>query len=445
MEKVDYLVHPRWIITCEETNQVLENHAVAVKAGKIQAILPSAEASKTYPTSTHQHYSSHAMMPGLINSHTHLAMNVFRGLADDLTLMDWLRHHIFPAEAKWVSNDMVYDASLLAMAEMIRSGTTCFNDMYYFLDATAKATELSGMRGHIGITVIDVPTAWASTEEEYFEKGLAFLEAYQHHPFVTPTLAPHSAYTVSRKSLERIKQLSDKYQLKINIHVQEAEGEFELTHTKHKQRPLQLLNDLDMVNDKLIAVHMTQLNEADHDIIATKKPHIVHCAESNMKLASGACPIYKLVNQGINIAIGTDGAASNNDLDMITEMRTASLLAKLMAKDPTAIPADEILKMATLHGAKALGIDHLTGSLTKGKAADYILIDLEQIETQPLYHAASQIVYASTRNQVTDVVVGGKPLLKDRRLTTLNEKELLLKAKGWRKKIASTDNLTSSV
>jgi len=435
METIDHLIHAKWIITCEDTNRVLENHALAIKGKNIIAILPSSEAAKKYKAASEHHYTTHAVMPGLINSHTHLAMNIFRGLADDKELMDWLTNYIWPAEKKWVSRELVKDASALAMAEMIRGGTTCFNDMYFFLEATAEAADQAGIRAHIGMTVIDFPTAWANTVDDYFAKGIAFYQAYKDHPRITATLAPHSTYTVSEKNLARVKALADEYHLKTNIHAHEAPQDVEGCLKLNHKRPLQCLQEVGLLSPQLIAIHMTQLNDQDFALLQQHKPHIVHCPESNMKLASGTCPVEKLFQLGLNVALGTDGAASNNDLDMIGEMRTAAFLAKLSTLDPKALPAEKVMRMATLNGAKALGIDTLTGSLVPGKAADFIAIDLEQIETQPLYHPISQIVYASSRNQVTDVWVAGKQLLKNRELLTLDEKELIKKAQNWRKKI----------
>ncbi len=408
METIDHLIHAKWIITCEEKNRVLENHALAIKDGKILAILPSKEANQTYSAQHESHYSSHAVIPGFINCHTHIAMNLFRGLADDLELMDWLNNYIWPAEGKWVSHELVYDGSLLAVAEMIRGGTTCFNDMYFFLGATADAANLSGMRAHIGMTVIDVPTAWAKTTDEYFAKGLEFYQQYKNHDRITPTMAPHSTYTVSLENLTKAKDIADKYKLKINIHLQEAPSEITQSMAQYNQRPLQRLNEIGMVTPNLIAVHMTQINDNDVEILKKTRPHIVHCPESNMKLVSGSCPVEKLTQLGINIALGTDGAASNNDLDMFGEMRSAAFLGKVTANDPKAVSAEQALKMATINGAKALGIDHITGSLERGKAADFIAIDLAHIETQPLYHPISQIVYATPRHQVNRDKVSGR-------------------------------------
>lgn len=437
MQTIDQLIHAKWIITCEEQNRVLANHALAVKDDKIVAILPSKDADKTYSASSTQRFMSHALLPGFINSHTHLAMNVFRGLADDLELMDWLNNYIWPAEGKWVSDELVYDASLLAMAEMLRCGTVCFNDMYFFLGATAKAAEKTGMRAFIGMHVIDVPTAWAKTTDEYFAKAIEFYQQYRQHPLITPTVAPHSTYTVSLENLQKLKQLANDFKLKINIHLQESANEVEQSIAQHKKRPLQRLYDIGFIDESVIAIHMTQLDERDFEILREKHPSIVHCPESNMKLASGACPVAKLQEAGINVALGTDGAASNNDLDMIGEMRSAAFLGKLTANNPKAVSAEQALAMATLRGAKALGIDHLTGSLEAGKSADFITIDLEQIETEPLYHPISSIVYAAARHQVTDVWVKGKQLLKNRKLATLDEKELIAKAQKWGTKIKS--------
>jgi 5-methylthioadenosine/S-adenosylhomocysteine deaminase len=435
MESVNQIIHCRWLIPCEDTHSILENHALIIKNGLIHDILPSKQATDHYSTSQTEHYTTHAVMPGLVNTHTHIAMNYFRGLADDLALMDWLNHHIWPAERAFVSHEFVYDASLLAMAEMLRSGTTCFNDMYFFLQATAQAADQVGIRAHIGMTVIDFPTAWAKNTDEYLTRGLEFFQAYQHHERITATLAPHAIYTVAEPTLLKVKEIAEKYDLKINMHIQETAHEIEQSLKQTGSRPLRRLQHIGLVSPRLIAVHLTQINDEDLEILAAGKPHIVHCPESNMKLASGICPLDAFKQRHLNIALGTDGAASNNDLNMLGEMRSAAFLAKLTSQNPEALPAAEALTMATLNGATALGKAHQFGSLTKGKAADFIAINLEEIETLPLYHPASQIVYAASRHQVTDVWVAGKQLLKNRQLTTLDEKELIKKAQYWAKKI----------
>lgn len=435
MQTTDQIIHAKWIITGEIQNQPLENQALIIQEGKIKEILPSKSATERYNAKTVQHFSSHAILPGFINTHTHLAMNYFRGLADDLALMDWLHNHIWPAERQWVSAEFVRDASLFAMAEMIRSGTTCFNDMYFFLQDTAKAAEIAGIRAFIGMTIINFPTAWAKNAEEYFAKGLEFMHEYKNHPFVTPTIAPHAPYTVTDEILLKVKEIAEQYNLKINMHIHETSDEINQSLTQYKMRPLKRLQKLGFVSPRLIAIHMTQVDDEDLEIITAERPQIVHCPESNMKLASGICPVSKLDSLDINVALGTDSSASNNDLDMISEMRSAALLAKLSTRDPTTLSASHTITMATLKGAKALGIDQITGSITAGKSADFIAINLDEIETLPLYHPVSQVVYAASRNQVTDVWVAGKQLMKNRQLLTLNEEELKEKARYWQTKL----------
>lgn len=439
MKNVDQIIHGKWIIPCED-DTVLEKHAIIIEQGKILDIIPSPEVELKYFASAIEHFNTHAITPGFINSHTHIGMNYFRGLANDLSLMDWLNHHIWPAERTWVAHEFVYDASLLAAAEMIRGGTTCFNEMYFFLNATAEAADVAGIRGHIGITVIDFPTAWAKSKQEYIDKGLAFHEEYKSHERITSTLAPHAIYTVAEDTLTSLRDLSEQHDLKINMHIQETADEIQKSLQHTNKRPIRRLHDIGFITPRLIAVHMTQVNEEDIEILQQGNPHIVHCPESNMKLASGACPVSLLKNAGLNVALGTDGVASNNDLDMIGEMRAASFLSKLSTLNPQSLTATETLQLATLNGAKALGIDHHTGSLQKGKAADFIAINLDEIETQPLYHPISQIVYSASRHQVTDVWVAGKRLLKNRELLTLDEKEIKEKAKYWQKKMGTQKN-----
>jgi 5-methylthioadenosine/S-adenosylhomocysteine deaminase len=434
MESVNTIVHAKWLITCEPNQKTLEDHALIIKDGIIKDILPSKQAAEKYNSSDTQQFSTHVVMPGFVNSHTHIPMNLFRGLADDLALMDWLNHHIWPAEKTWVGKEFVYDASMLAIAEMIRGGTTCFNDMYFFLQETAEVAILAGVRAHIGITVIGFPTAWAKTSDEYIAKGLEFYSQYKNHERITATFAPHAIYTETEDNLIKIRDLAEAHNLKINMHIQESADEINQSIAQTQLRPLRRLQNINMISPRLIAVHMVQINDEDLEILAAGKPNIVHCPESNMKLASGICPVQKFKDIGLNVALGTDGAASNNDLDMIGEMHSATMLAKVANHDPLALPAQEVLTMATLNGAKALGIDHLTGSLKIGKAADFIAINLDEIETQPIYHPES-FIYSASRNQVTDVWVAGRQLMKNRQLLTLDEKAIKAKAKLWREKI----------
>ncbi len=435
MQNADQILHARWLLTGEPAATVLENHALIIKNGLITAILPSKEVATAYQAPIENHYTTHALLPGFINAHTHLAMNYFRGLADDLPLMDWLNHHIWPAEKKWVSHEFVRDASLFAMAEMIRTGTTCFNDMYFFLQATAEAADIAGLRAHIGMTVLEFPTAWAASADEYFIRGLEFFKEYRDHPRIQTTFAPHAPYTVSDASFLKIKEIANEFDLRINLHLHETQQEVDQSIETHGMRPIARMHKLGLLSEKLIAIHMTALNPEDIEILTDTRPAIVHCPESNMKLASGACPVSQLLAKHLCVALGTDGAASNNDLDMLSEMRSAALLAKLTTRNPEALSAETALQLATFNSAKALGIEKITGSLCVGKAADCITIQLDEIETLPLYHPISQIVYAAGRHQVTDVWVAGKQLMKNRKLTTLDENDLMNRAKIWQEKI----------
>lgn len=434
MITTDILIHARWVIPVEQ-NGVLDRHAVAVSDGTIVDVLPSEQASTRYRARETIRLEQHALLPGFINAHTHASMALFRGLADDLPLMDWLQNHIWPAEAKWVSPDFVRDGTELAIAEMLKSGTTCFSDMYFFPEETARACLAAGMRAVVGLIVIDFPTAYAQTPDEYLRKGLKLHDDLRSNTLVTTAFAPHAPYTVSDGPLGNLRTLNNELDLPLHIHVHETAHEVNEAMRTTGQRPLARLAALDLLQPNLVAVHMTQLNDDEIRLLAERGVHVAHCPESNLKLASGFCPVHKLLQAGVNVALGTDGAASNNDLDMLSEMRTAALLAKGVALEATALPAAAALRMATLNGAKALGIEERTGSIKAGKAADLVAIDLSAIATQPVYDPISQIVYAASREQVTDVWVSGNRLLNERRLTTLDEAAVLEKAQRWHVKI----------
>jgi 5-methylthioadenosine/S-adenosylhomocysteine deaminase len=434
---VDTLIHARWIIPVEPESVTYEHHTLVIDSGKISDLLPTELAQQKYQGKTTENLENHALLPGLINCHTHAAMTLMRGIADDLPLMDWLQNHIWPLEHKWMSETFVKDGTDLAIAEMILGGTTCFNDMYFFPDITAQQAIHHGIRATVGMIVIDFPSVWAQDSDEYIEKGLALHEQLRLSDLCSTAFAPHAPYTVSDEPLQKIKTLADELELPIHIHLHETLHEVEQAQTQNGQRPLQRLYDLGLVNPSLIAVHMTQLTDEEISLFAESGAHIVHCPESNLKLASGFCQVVKCLAAGINVALGTDGAASNNDLDMFGEMRTAALLGKAVAGDASAIPAMTALRMATINGAKALGLDTICGSLSIGKAADVIAIDLNTLETQPLYCPVSQIVYAASRQQVTDVWVAGKQLLKQRQLTTDNIDDLKAKIAVWQQRLST--------
>jgi 5-methylthioadenosine/S-adenosylhomocysteine deaminase len=429
------LLNARWIVPVEPEGQVLEHHALAIQNGRILALLPQAEAAVRYTAEISLNLDRHVLMPGLINAHTHASMTLLRGLADDLPLMAWLQDHIWPAETRWVDPEFVRDGTRLAIAEMLRGGTTCFNDMYFFPEVTATVARDCGIRACVGLIALDFPTAYARNLDEYLAKGLALHAALQAEPRLHTAFAPHAPYTVSAPALERIGRLAADLAIPIHMHVHETAAEVAQFVAEHGCRPLERLEQLGLLSPRLLAVHMTQLEPAEIDRLAQTGAHVVHCPESNLKLASGFCPTARLDAAGINVAIGTDGAASNNDLDLFGELRTAALLGKGVAGDASVLPAARVLRMATLNGARALGLGNETGSLEPGKAADLVAVDLGQPETEPVYHPISQLVYATCRHQVTDVWVAGQRLLADRRLTTLDLDETVRRTRDWREKI----------
>lgn len=431
----DTVIHARWVVPVEPRGTVHEGWAVAVGDGRIAALLPSAQARARYPQAQHIELPEHVLIPGLVNAHTHAAMVLMRGLADDLPLMTWLNQHIWPVEGRWVSPAMVRDGTLLAIAEMLRGGTTCFNDMYFFPDEAARCAEQSGMRAVVGLIVVDFPTAWARDADEYLHKGLEVHDRLRGSTLVRTAFAPHAPYTVADRPLEQVAMYAEELDVPIHMHVHETADEIAQSLTHHGRRPLARLHDLGLVSPRLVGVHMTQLEPAEIDAYAAAGAHVVHCPESNLKLASGFCPAQRLLDAGINLALGTDGAASNNDLFLLGEARTAALLAKGVAGDAAALPAARALELATLGGARALGLDDLIGSLLVGKAADLVAVSLAGVETQPVYHPVSQLVYAAGRDRVTDVWVAGRHLLKGRQLTTVDEEDVLGRAGQWRTKI----------
>ena len=436
MHNIDLVVDASWVVTVNADDEVLKAHSVAIDKGRIIDILPTSVAADRYLAHTHHTLDGHVLMPGLINVHSHAAMTLMKGLADDLPLMDWLNNHIWPAEQRWVNEDFVHDGTELAIAEMLRSGTTCFNDMYFFPDVTARVADNCGMRASVGMIVLDFPTIWAGSAAEYIEKGLKIRDQYRSHPLINTAFAPHAPYTVSDEPLGHLRMLADEMDLPVTMHVHETQHEVDLAIENHGKRPLKRLQELGLISPNFIAVHMTALTDEEITTLADSGCHIAHCPESNLKLASGFCPIGKLLDAGVNIAIGTDGSASNNDLDMFGEMRTAALLAKGVAGDAAVAPAHDILRMGTINGARALGLADETGSLVVGKSADLIAVDFSVLESRPVYDPISHLIYNTNREQVTDVWIAGRHLLKDRSLTRLDEAEIMRKSQSWNDKIA---------
>ena len=436
---VDTLIFADWIVTVDSNNRDLAGHAVAIHEGRILDILPAEQAKQQYQSDDIHQLQGHALIPGLINAHTHASMTLFRGLADDLPLMEWLQDHIWPAEGRFVNEEFIHDGTQHAVAEMIRGGTTCFNDMYFYPDITARVVDSVGLRASVGLILLDFPTPWANNPDEYISKGLEVHDHHRSNTRITTTFAPHAPYTVSDDPLVRIETLAEELDIPIHMHVHETAFEVKQAIDQSGLRPLSRLNDKGLISPRMMAVHMTQLTDEEIEMLATNNANVVHCPESNLKLSSGYCPVHKLLEAGVNVALGTDGAASNNDLDMIGEMRTAALLAKTVADNASAAPAHNILRMATINGAKALGLDDQIGSLEIGKSADIVAININTLETQPMYNVVSQLVYSTTRDQVNHAWVAGKQLLKNRVLMTLDEKEILNKSQQWQQKILISD------
>lgn len=435
MQTVEMLIHARWIVPIVPKNSFLENHSIAIDHGKIVAIMPTYEAKKQYNADKIHEFPDHVVLPGFVNAHAHSPMVLFRGLADDLKLMDWLENYIWPKEQACLTQEFIRDGIQLAMAEMLLSGTTCFNEHYYYPDIIAHSIAEAGMRARVGMLIMSVPTSYSQTADEAFQKAEQCLSLGSPNNLVQFALAPHSPYATDDAILLKIRHLSDKLSLPIHMHVHESIQEMELGLKDYGKRPLQRLSDLGLLSPLLQAVHMTQVNEEDIALLQKTGTHVVHCPESNLKLASGFCPVQKLRDAGINLALGTDGAASNNDLDMLGEMRTAAFIGKQVAKDPTATSAMDVLEMATLGGAKALHLEDQIGSIEAGKSADIIAVNLNHINTQPLYNPISQLVYACHSHQVTDVWVAGKQLLQNRELQTINQAKCLMIAHSWQSKI----------
>jgi 5-methylthioadenosine/S-adenosylhomocysteine deaminase len=403
-------------VPVEPAGAVLEQHAVAVRDGKIEAVLPAPQARARFPGYEELALENHVLMPGLVNAHTHAAMSLLRGLADDLPLVRWLEEHIWPAETKHVSRDFVRDGTLLACAEMIRGGVTCFNDMYFFPDASLEAALAAGLRSAQGMIVIEFPSAYAADAADYLRRGLEVRDRSRDEPLASFCLAPHAPYTVSNESLKKVATLSAELDVPVHIHLHETRGEIERSMTEHGVRPLERLARLGLVGPGLVAVHAVHLDNAEIDLLAKQGASVVHCPSSNLKLASGFAPVHSLLKKGVNVALGTDGAASNNRLDMFQEMRTAALLAKAVSDDPQAMPAHTALRAATLSGAKALGLEKITGSIEPGKAADLIAVDFSAPELSPCYDVVSHLVYAAGRENVSHVWVGGRSLMHEREI-----------------------------
>ena len=430
------IISARWIVPVEPARTVLASHALVVSDERIVAVLPVTEAVARYSSYDRIDLADHVLIPGLVNLHTHAAMTLMRGMADDLTLMDWLKQHIWPAEMRHVCEDFVRDGAQLACAEMLLGGVTCFSDMYFYPQATAAAAITAGMRAAIGLIVIEFPSPYASDAQDYLSKGLALRDTLRGEPLLSFCLAPHAPYTVSDQTLRRVVTYASELDIPIHTHVHETTAEIAQSIEQHGMRPLSRLEGLGLLGPSLIAVHAVHLQAAEIDLLAHHGCHVAHCPSSNLKLASGFAPVRSLINAGVNVGIGSDGAASNNRLDMFSEMRLAALLAKAVSNDATAVPAWEALEMATLRPARALGLESTIGSLATGKFADLVAVRLADIHTSPCYDPVSQLVYAAGREDVSHVWVNGRLVVDNRNLTTLNADAIMARAAFWRNRMA---------
>ena len=433
------ILQPEWIVTVNSSFEVLQDYAVVIKDNRILSLTSIDEIIDLpfYQQAELVRLPDCALLPGLVNSHTHASMSLFRGMSDDLPLMEWLTEHIWPAEARWVDPQFAADGFKLAAAEMIRSGTTCLNDMYYFPDEIARCAQQIGMRSVVGLIVLDFPSPWAQTADEYLHKALAVHDEIREFSLVSSALAPHAPYTVSDEALRQIAMYSNELDVPVHMHLHETAAEVAEAQQNNGQRPLERLDQLNLLNSNLIAVHMTELNEFEIERIAEAGVNVAHCPESNLKLGSGICPLAILLEKGVNVCLGTDGAASNNDLDLLGEMRTAAMLAKGNSGNASACKARQAIEMATINGARALGMADQIGSIEVGKCADLIAINLASLNTQPLYEPVAQIVYAASSRQVSHVWIDGVAQLRDFELCNLDSDEIIARASSWARKIRS--------
>lgn len=428
---VDLVICARWVVPVEPAGVVLDHHAIAIDAGRIVDLLPAAEAAGRYRAAEWLDRPGHVLIPGLVNAHTHAAMTLLRGYADDLPLERWLADHIWPAEGRWLSPDFVHAGAELAMLEMLGGGTTAFMDMYLFPEAIAGLAVEHGYRAAVGMVVLDQPTAWANGPEDCLQKGLALHDQYRGHPLVNTVFAPHAPYSVADAGLKRVRMLADELDRPVQMHVHETAAEVAGSIAALGVRPLERFDRLGLLSERFMAVHATQLDDAEIALLATRRVSVVHCPNSNLKLASGSCPTGRLLEAGVNVALGTDGAASNNRLDMFAEMRAAALQAKHSDNDAASVPAATALRMATLNGARALGLGERIGSLERGKEADLVCVDLDDPATCPVHNVVSQLVYAASSHQVSDVWIAGRRLLDQRRPSGMDRDGILARATGW--------------
>lgn len=441
----NFCIEARWVVPILYNNfdnpnhKALQDTAIIITNQQITDILPIHIAKNKYPNLPRKTLNTHAILPGFINTHSHSPMNLLKGYADDLPLMTWLEQHIWPIENKIFASDFArefaFDGALLAIAEMLKNGITCFNDMYFYSCDIARAVETAGIRANVGTHVFDPAMPWAKNIDEFLERCLENINHYKNHPLIAPVVCPHAPYTLSDDSFKKVIKFANRYNIQVGCHIHETLEEINQSLKEYNQRPIERLNNLGLFDSNLYAIHMTHLNQNEINLIAKKNIPIAHCPKSNLKLAGGFCPIQKLLAQNVNVALGTDSAASNNDLDILAELKFTSLVTKNLAGDPTIIPDHQALELATINGAKLMRLDHKIGSLTIGKEADMIAIDLSDHGSQPVYNPISSIVYTASKQQISDVWVRGVQKIANHKLIALDNNYIQNIINKWQERI----------
>ncbi len=435
MIKIDLLVSGDYLLPMDSDYSVVRDGSIAIKNGKILEVGSRDDLIGRYSAVRELGGINRAVLPGLVNAHTHLPMAFFRGMADDIPLKQWLEEHIWPTENTWLSDEFCYDAALLACLEMLKAGVTVYNNMYFFGDAIARATKQIGMRGIVGAGILDFPTKTASSATECFANAEVLLKNWTGDDLIVPSVAPHALYTCAPENMSSALKLAERYNAPLHLHLSETKWEVEEVQRRYGKTPIELLDSIGFLSDRVIAAHCVWPLESEIEILAKRNVGVAHCIESNLKLASGIAPVINMLKAGVKVALGTDGAASNNDMSILSEMSTAAKVHKAVSEDPTAMDSHTVLAMATRKGAEVLGLGSITGSLKKGKSADLIVIDLNKPHLIPLYNIYSHLAYSVCASDVESVVVNGRLVVEDRRLVTMDEDKILEKARVWGDKI----------
>jgi len=437
MQNVDYIIYGDYVLPMDEGLTVIKDGAIAVSGTNILEVGTSKEISKKYASEAIIMGEGKAVFPGLINTHTHAAMVYFRGIADDLPLKEWLENHIWPAENRWLGPEFISDAIELACLEMLKGGVTTYNDMYFYEDAAGKVAKKIGMRAVLGVGILDFPSKSANTTDEYFANAESFIKNWKGDELITPCIAPHALYTCGTESLKRARRIADKYDIPIHIHLSETKWEVNEIKNRYRMTPVEYLDSLGFLDEKVLAAHCIWVEDDEIDLLAKRKVGVSHCMESNLKLASGFAPVVTMLMAGIKVTFGTDGAASNNDLNILSEMSTTAKVHKALSNNPTVLDAKTVLLMATKWSAEVLGLGDKIGSIEKGKKADIVTINLKKPHLTPMYDVYSHIVYAAMASDVDTVMVNGKVVVNNSKFCNGDEEKILAKAKEWEGKINS--------